>query len=92
MHYSPSTTSRIVSRSPTLETIQMVEKTLERYSGECKKTTLWEKLPRKVMWTTFLTILAYLEELNKIVISDEGIITYIWNPSLVRKLQSRKSY
>jgi len=81
-----------VVRSPTLETVQMVEKTIEEYSGEYRKTQLWEKLPRKVMWPTFVRILQYLEEINKIVVSDDGIITYIWNPMLSNKLRFRKSY
>jgi len=80
------------SRSPTLETIKMVEETISEYNGEFKKTQIWEKLPRKVMWPTFLTILNYLEEINKIVISDDGIITYIWNPRLASRMRSRKSY
>jgi len=79
-------------RSPTLETVSMVEKIIEEHSGEFKKTELWAILPRKVMWSTFTTILSYLEEINKIVISGEGIITYIWNPMLVNKVRSRKSY
>lgn len=72
-------------RSPTLDTIKMVEKTIEEYSGEFNKTQLWEKLPRKVMWPTYLVILKYLEEINKIITSDNGIITWIWNPELARK-------
>ena len=79
-------------RSPTLETVRMVEKTIEKYSGEFKKTQIWEKLPRKVMWPTYLVILDYLEEKNHIIISDDGIITYIWNPELASKVRSRKSY
>ena len=79
-------------RSPTLVTVKMVEKTIEKYSGEIKKTQIWKKLPRKVMWNTYLVVLDYLEEINKIVISDDGIITYIWNPQLARKMKSRKSY
>ena len=79
-------------RSPTLDTVNMVEKTIEEYSGEHKKTQLWNKLPRKVMWPTFVIILNYLEEINKIVISEDGIITYIWNPKLVNKVRARKSY
>ena len=79
-------------RSPTLDTVLMVERACEEYSGTYKKTQLWEKLPRKVMWSTFTTILDYLESINKIVMSEEGIITYIWNPSLYNKLKSRKSY
>ena len=39
-------------RSPTLETVLMVEKTIEKYSGEFNRTELWKELPRKVMWQT----------------------------------------
>ena len=70
----------------------MVEGTIAEHSREFKKTQLWEKLPRKVMWPTFVTILDYLEGINKIVVSDEGIISYIWNPKLVSKVRARKSY
>ena len=79
-------------RSPTLETVKMVEKTVDEYSGEFKKTQLWEKLPRKIMWSTYLAILYYLEEINKIIISDNGIISYIWNPELAKKMRFSKSY
>ncbi len=77
-------------RSPTLETVFMVEKTIEKYSGEFKKTELWKKLPKKVMWSTYNTILDYLESINKIAIDKEGKIGYIWNPKLAKKLSSRK--
>lgn len=79
-------------RSPTLETVKMVEKTVDEYSGEFKKTQLWEKLPRKIMWSTYLAILYYLEEINKIIISDNGIISYIWNLELAKKMRFSKSY
>ena len=77
-------------RSPTLETVKMVETTIDKYSGEFKKTRLWQKLPRKVMWPTYLVILDYLEEINRIIISDNGIITYIWNPELAKKYLAKK--
>ena len=77
-------------RSPTLETVKMVEKTIDKYSGEFKKTQLWQKLPRKVMWPTYLVILDYLEEINRIVISANGIITYIWNPELAKQYLAKK--
>ena len=72
-------------RSPTLETVKMVEKTIHKHSGEFKKTQLWQKLPRKVMWPTYLLILDYLEEIYRIVISDNGVITYIWNPESAKR-------
>lgn len=76
-------------RSPTLDTVLMVEKTIEEYSGEFNRTALWKKLPRKVMWQTFLVILEYLESINKIAFDKKGKIAWIWNPELVRKYLNR---
>ena len=53
-------------RSPTLDTVLMIEKTIEKYSGEFNRTQLWKKLPKKVMWQTYLIVLDYLETINKI--------------------------
>ena len=81
-----------IFRSPTLETVKMVERIIKDNSGEFKKTQIWEKLPRKIMWPTYLTILDYLKDLNKIIIGEDGIITYIWNPILLKKVLHRKHY
>ena len=75
------------ARSPTLETVLMVERTIEKYSGELGRTQLWKKLPRKVMWQTYLVILDYLETNNKILFDKDGAIVWIWNPELIRKFQ-----
>ncbi|MDP2906780.1 MAG: hypothetical protein Q8O03_02470 [Nanoarchaeota archaeon] len=80
----------LYERSPTLDTVLMVEKTIEKYSGEFNRTGLWKKLPRKVMWQTFLVVLDYLESINKIAFDKEGKIAWIWNPELVKKLRLRK--
>ncbi len=77
-------------RSPTLDTVMMVEKTIDDTSGEYNRTDLWKNLPRKVMWQTFLVILEYLENINKIAIDKEGKIAYIWNPTLTKRLRARK--
>ena len=77
-------------RSPTLDTVLMVEKTIDKYSGEFNRTELWKKLPKKVMWQTYLVVLDYLQDINKIAIDKIGNIAYIWNPSLAKKLASRK--
>lgn len=76
-------------RSPTLDTVLMVEKTIEEYSGEFNRTELWKHLPKKVMWQTFLVILDYLQEINKIAVDREGKIGYIWNPNLAKRLRQR---
>ena len=77
-------------RSPTLGTVLMVEKNIEKYSGEFNRTELWKKLPKKVMWQTFLVILDYLESINKIAQDKEGKLAYIWNPELAKRLRGRK--
>lgn len=77
-------------RSPTLDTLIMVEKTIEKISGEYNRTELWKLLPKKVMWQTYLVILDYLQEINKIAIDKKGKIGYIWNPELAKKLRQRR--
>ena len=77
-------------RSPTLDTVLMVEKTIEDYSGEYNRTELWKNLPKKVMWQTYLVILEYLENINKIAFDKNGKIAYIWNPQLAKELRNRK--
>ena len=81
-----------IARSPTLETVRMVERTIEEYSGELNRTELWKKLPKKVMWQTYLVILEYLQSINKIAISKEGILVYIWSPESAKKFMKRKRY
>lgn len=75
------------ARSPTLETVLMVEKVIEKKSGEYNRTELWKILPRKIMWQTYLIILDYLTKNNKILLDNDGKIVWIWNPSLIRKLE-----
>ena len=77
------------ARSPTLQTVFMVEKTIEKHSGAFKKTELFNKLPRKVMWQTFQVIMDYLESIAKIAYDNEGYVVYIWNPVLFEKVKNR---
>jgi len=77
-------------RSPTLDTVLMVERSIEEFSGEFNRTELWKHLPKKVMWQTYLVVLEYLESINKIAVDKEDKIAYIWNPALAKKLKMRK--
>ena len=81
----------LFARSPTLETVLMVEKFIEENSGEFNRTGIWKKLPKKVMWQTYLVVLDYLEDINKIGIARNGIIIYLWNPKLAKKYMSMKN-
>ena len=78
-----------IARSPTLQTVLMVEKFIEENSGEYKKTDLFKNLPKKVMWQTFQVIMEYLESIHKIVYDREGYVVYIWNPEFFKKIKNR---
>jgi len=72
--------------SPTLESVQMVERTIQKYSQECGKYQLWKKLPKKMMYQTFQTILEYLEESGKIIIDKDNCIIWTFNPERIRRI------
>jgi len=76
-------------RYPNLQTVLMVERFIEKYSGEYKKTQLFNKLPKKMIWNTFQIIMSYLEGINKIIIEKNGKVVYIWNPELYNRIKDR---
>lgn len=66
---------------PTLNTVIMVEKTLKNMDESVVSVAeLKRKLPRQVNHNTFIIILKYLEESNKILATINGI-TWIHNPN-----------
>jgi hypothetical protein len=77
------------ARSPTLDTVHMVEQTIQKQSGEFNRTQLWKNLKRKVMWQTYLLIIEYLVSINKIALDSHGKIAYIWNPVLAKRVRQR---
>ena len=79
-----------VARSPTLQTVLMVEKFIDDNSGEYTKTQLFNNLPKKVMWQTFQVIMEYLERSYRITIEKDGKVVYIWNPEFYEKIKNRK--
>ena len=78
-----------IARSPTLQTVLMVEGFIDEHSGEFKKTELFNNLPRKVMWQTFQVIMEYLESILKIGYDSEGYVVYIWNPEFAARYKDR---
>jgi hypothetical protein len=65
----------------------MVEKFIDKYSGEYKKTDVFKKLPRKVMWQTFQIIMEYLESIHKVAYDNNGYVVYIWSPDFYNKIK-----
>ena len=75
-----------ILHSPTLGSVIMVEKAIQKYSQECGKYQLWKKLPKKMMYQTFQLILNYLENSGKILIDKDGCIIWVYNPERIKKL------
>lgn len=75
-----------IIHSPTLESVLMVEETIKKYSQECGKYQLWKKLPKKMMYQTYKTILDYLEKSGKIITDKNGCIIWTYNPDIIKKI------
>ena len=78
-----------IFHSPTLDSVIMVEKIIQKYSQEYGKYQLWKKLPKKMMYQTFQTILDYLGESGKIMIDREGTVIWTYNPKRIKELISK---
>ncbi|MBU0591737.1 hypothetical protein KKG55_01490 [Candidatus Micrarchaeota archaeon] len=75
---------QIMKHAPTLNTVIMVEKALQDAKDSVVTIAELKKLlPKQVNHNTLITILSYLEESNKIVVTIKGI-TWIhnYNPNL----------
>jgi len=78
-----------IIHSPTLESVIMVEKTIQKYSQECGKYQLWKKLPKKMMYQTYQLIINYLTDSGKIIVDDEGYVIWTYDPEGIKKLISK---
>ncbi|MEK6886620.1 MAG: hypothetical protein AABW88_02190 [Nanoarchaeota archaeon] len=78
--------TQILMHSPTLDSVLMVERIIEKNSQEFGKYQLWKKLPKKMMYQTFQTILDYLESSGKIMIDKDGIVMWTYNPKGIKKI------
>jgi hypothetical protein len=76
----------VILHSPTLESVIMVEKAVQKHSQECGKYQLWKKLPKKMMYQTFQHILDYLEESGKVMVDKDGCVIWTYNPARIKRL------
>jgi sulfur transfer complex TusBCD TusB component (DsrH family) len=63
---------------PTLKTVLMIERTLQKAETVISKSELKRRLPTQIMHQTLNLILEYLEESGKIFIGSKGI-TWVHN-------------
>lgn len=60
--------------SPTLETVQMVEETINKAKQVITLAELKRRLPRKVNHNTLKVILTYLQKSGKIEFTPDGMV------------------
>jgi hypothetical protein len=70
---------------PQLGTILMVEEAIKGSKSYPSINQLSRTLPKQVQYSTLKTILAYLEDNNKIMRDDDGSIIWIFADSEKRK-------
>lgn len=86
----PKFEPRNLDRYPRLDTVLMVERALFKHKSEKTLNWIWKNLPKSVMWTTFTTIVDYLEHSGKILVEKDRTVTWIWNPEGVKKVLGNK--
>lgn len=79
-----------VLRFPRLDTVLMIEKAIRKAKSDFTARQIWMKLPKKVMWQTFLTTLDYLEYSGKILIDKDKTVVWIWNPKGIEELKRKR--
>ena len=84
-----TTLQRGILHYPQLDTILMVEAFIRDNPGEYKKKSLWQHLPRQMLYQTYCVVFDYLLESGKIAVDGEGKVCWIWNPELVKKYLSK---
>lgn len=75
------------ARYPNLQTVIMVENFIRDNSMFYTRREIFNGLPKKMLWGTFRIIIDYLEETLKIMVDDDGVVSYIWNPALLERIK-----
>ena len=63
---------------PRLDTVLMIEDKIREVGDYPSKTSLWKSLPKQVQYQTFNVVLDYLEKSNKIIVTKDNKIMWIF--------------
>lgn len=74
-------------RSPTLNTVLMVEETIGKAGEVLTIGKLKRLLPKQVMHQTLMTVIDYLEYSGKIVVYDDKVLWTFKPQSKLKKIQ-----
>lgn len=78
-----------VLRFPRLDTVLMIEEAIRKANGDYTVRKLWQKLPKKVMWQTYLATLDYLDYSGKIMIDSENHVIWVWAAKEIEKMKRK---
>ena len=78
-----------VLRFPRLDTVLMIESAIRKAKSDLTARQIWIKLPKKVMWQTFITTLEYLEYSGKILIGKDKTVVWIWSPKAIEEIKRK---
>lgn len=79
-----------VQRSPTLNTVMMVEDMLKNAEGVLSVAELRRKLPKQVMHQTLMAVLDYLDYSGKIAFHDNKVLWVFKEKSRLREKEGLK--
>jgi len=72
---------------PRLDTVMMIEDAIRSAGEYPTKAELLKHLPKKVMYQTFNLVLEYLQRSNKIIVTKDGRIVWVFaDTEKLRKL------
>jgi hypothetical protein len=74
-------------RSPTLNTVLMIEETLRKTGEVLTIGKLKRILPKQVMHQTLMAVIDYLEFSGKIVVYDDKVLWTFKPQSMLKKMQ-----
>ena len=79
---------------PRLDTVLMVEDAIKNSEDYPKRTELWKKLPKKVMYQTYKIVIDYLIESRKVLLTKDKKLVWIFadNPKLEKTIKEIHPY
>lgn len=72
---------------PRLDTVLMIEDAIKNSGDYPKRTELWKKLPKKVMYQTYKIVIDYLIDSRKVMLTKDDRLVWVFaDNEKIRKL------
>ncbi len=72
---------------PRLDTVLMIEDAIKNAKDYPKRTELWKRLPKKVMYQTYKIVIDYLIESRKVMLTKDDKLVWVFaNNKKLKKL------